>query len=464
MDSSKDCFALIAFASRSERNSLKEGLTGIGYTVDLIPSESCLEADALGSLAAAVLFFGKEEAPPSLVESIIDSMPEPPRLGILDSEAPAWGHDLLLHRCTDLVSWPCHERELTFRLQRAVAVNHRPSSAEERGMREEFAGFKLIGRSRSFLRVLALIKKISPCDVPVLIAGETGTGKEVVARAFHYSGPRRGEPFIPVNCGAIPDHLAENELFGHERGAYTDANAQQVGLIGQAKHGTLFLDEIEALSAKGQVALLRFLQDRRYRPLGGTRLKKADVRVIAATNADLQEMVDQRRFRQDLFFRLNIVALGLPSLRERGSDIELLANHFARQYSSEYHKPIKAFHPSTLVWMKSYDWPGNVRELENFVHRGVLLCDDVPVLRLGRPDQGSGMCSAFGGEQSSSCNLSFSQAKANLVADFERSYLTSLMADARGNVTVAARRAGKERRALGKLLKKHHIDRTRYLS
>ncbi len=190
----------------------------------------------------------------------------------------------------------------------------------------------LIGHSSIFLDTLLFINKASDCDAPVLIEGETGCGKEVAARAIHYLGCRKDFPFIPMNCGAIPDQLIENELFGHEKGAYTDAKQSQAGLTEQADGGTLFLDEIEALSTKGQVTLLRFIEDNVIRPLGATKSRKVNVRIIAASNVCLSELVAKGLFRQDLLFRLNLLHLNLPPLRNRKGDIQSLAEHFMQKY------------------------------------------------------------------------------------------------------------------------------------
>ena len=239
----------------------------------------------------------------------------------------------------------------------------------------------LIGSSPAFREMLAVLEKIAGYDASVLITGETGSGKELAARAIHYLSTRRDKPFIPVNCGALPDHLIENELFGHSRGAYTDARESQVGLIAQAEGGTLFLDEVDALSAKAQVSLLRFLQDGQYRPLGSSRTLYAQVRILAASNVDLARQVEDGRFRADLHFRLNVMELPVPPLRERAGDAELLARHFIAEAACRYRLPAKELHPDTLEWLASQPWPGNVRELQNRIQREFLLADE-PVLRL----------------------------------------------------------------------------------
>jgi len=313
----------------------------------------------------------------------------------------------------------------------------------------------VIGNSRAFQHAVRLIDRMARYAVPVLVHGETGTGKELAARAIHYQGRRRDQPFVPVNCGAIPDTLIENELFGHDRGAFTDARNRREGLIACAHDGTLFLDEVDALSPKAQVTLLRFLQDQQYRPLGGGRDRQADVRIIAATNADLAQLCEHGRFRLDLYYRLCILELSMPPLREREGDAVLLASHFVARIAAQHGEQERAIGPDSLRWFERYAWPGNVRELENLVCRAVLLTDG-EVIEVAPP-------SGVAGEgRPDPLELDFSKAKALTLQQFERRYLASVLARAKGNVTLAAQLAGKERRAFGKLIKKHSIDRICY--
>jgi DNA-binding NtrC family response regulator len=308
----------------------------------------------------------------------------------------------------------------------------------------------MIGVSAAFLDLVARIHRMANARASVLIEGETGVGKEVAARAIHYLSERREQPFIPVNCGAIPDALVESELFGHVRGAFTDARQARHGLVTQAHGGTLFLDEVDCLSLKAQIALLRFLQDHRYRPVGEDHDYSCDVRVMAASNRSLRQRAIDGAFRSDLLYRLDILTLRVPSLRERGTDVILLAQHFVNHHCREYLLPAKRFHASTERWLLSQPWPGNIRELQNLVHRLVLFAegDEIlyPISHGGCPEPASD--GRF---------PSFRSAKAAAVADFERAYLTELLSRASGNVSAAARLAGKERRALGKLLRKHGI-------
>jgi two-component system response regulator GlrR len=310
----------------------------------------------------------------------------------------------------------------------------------------------MIGRSLAFRIADALIDKMAAFDAPVLIEGETGTGKELAARAIHYRGTRRDGPFVPVNCGAIPDTLIENELFGHRRGAYTDARFDHAGLVELARGGTLFLDEVDALTPKAQVTLLRFLQDRQYRPLGARREEQADVRIVAAANRDLERLVAAGEFRLDLLYRLKLLHLVLPRLRERHGDVALLAEHFLKIAAARYRKPAVALAPATLGWFERYSWPGNVRELEHVVHRAFLLAEGNAISIEPPP----GLSEAA---LAPAAPLNYRQAKTRAIAEFESSFLSHLIDQAKGNVTAAARISGTERRHLGRLLKKYRIPK-----
>jgi DNA-binding NtrC family response regulator len=294
-------------------------------------------------------------------------------------------------------------------------------------------------------------------DATALIEGETGTGKDIVARAFHYLGMRRDFPFIPLNCGALPDTLLESELFGHERGAFTDARERRTGLVDEARGGTLFLDEVEAMSPRAQVVLLRFLQDQTYLPLGGRTLSKADVRIIAASNADLSEEVARGRFRRDLWFRLRVLHLRLPPLRERAGDVTLLAQLFVERYSRQKQRGPRRLSPQALAALEAHDWPGNVRELESVILREFLLHDnssDELSVDLGLPPP---ISEPTASASPGSPPPDFKHAKALAVAEFERSYLRQLLTCTRGNISLAARLSRKDRSALNKLVKKHGI-------
>jgi DNA-binding NtrC family response regulator len=316
---------------------------------------------------------------------------------------------------------------------------------------------RLIGQAPVFRRAIAQIPTIAQSDATVLISGETGTGKELVARAIHYLSPRAGFPFIAVNCGALPDTLLEDELFGHERGAFTDARLGRPGLIAQGEKGTIFLDEVGTLTTRAQMALLRVLQDRTYRALGSSREERADVRFIAATNADLRERVGAGTFRADLYYRLCVFTISLPPLRERREDIPLLAAHFVEKHAPVYRADVRPSSGAAAVLL-AYDWPGNVRELEHAILRAVQVCQtkEIGVADLGLPVEASDP--QVLATLDTPAVSSFKAMKKASIDAFERNYLAQLMAAHHGNVSQASHAAGKDRRELGRLLKKYHLN------
>jgi DNA-binding NtrC family response regulator len=353
----------------------------------------------------------------------------------------------------DFLSCPFQEAELFLRVKRLLqtkaAVNGSPHS---RRIKERLHLESLVGESESFMKAIQKISLLASSTAPVLISGETGTGKELFARALHYQGPRRGKPFIPVNCGTLPDHLFENELFGHAKGAFTDAGSVQKGLIAEAEGGTLFLDEIDALTSSAQIKLLRFLQDGEFRLLGSSRSLTADVRVIAATNTDLKPKVELQQFRADVYHRINVLSLVIPALRDRASDIPLLATCFLDRYARQYGRRPMKFSPAALQKLIAYHWPGNVRELEAAVQRLVVLNSTSIV----KPEHIEVPGPYW---DDSSINNTLREAKSVAVGGFERRYLANLLAAHQGNVSHAARAAGKDRRTLQRLLRKYGLDR-----
>ncbi len=319
----------------------------------------------------------------------------------------------------------------------------------------------LLGTSPAFVEAVRLLNRFASCDATVLLQGETGTGKEVAARAIHHLGSRRDRPFVPVNCGALPDNLLEAELFGHERGAFTDARERRQGMVSQAEGGTLFLDEIEAMSPRAQVVLLRFLQDHSYRPVGGRLTRCENLRVIAASNVDLKELVARDRFRSDLLYRLSVLTVTMPPLRERGGDALLLAESFLSRYAQQYGRGEKRLHPDTAHWLTRYPWPGNIRELENLLLREFLLSER-DALEIAPPDPAYAATSGAGPLSGRESDPGFRKAKASAVAAFERSYLENLLNRTRGNLSQAARVSRKDRSTLARLVKKHGIEISRF--
>ncbi|XHS77612.1 sigma 54-interacting transcriptional regulator [Burkholderiaceae bacterium UC74_6] len=307
------------------------------------------------------------------------------------------------------------------------------------------ASEQLLGASFAMDAVRTQIRRIARLDATVLIEGETGTGKEVAARSVHYLGTRGDRPFVPVNCGALADALVESELFGHERGAFTDAKASSLGLVSEARDGTLFLDEVDALSLKAQAALLRFLQDGSYRRVGGTGLRHSESRVIVASNANLQELAEARLFRKDLLYRINVLSVRMPPLRERGDDVLELANNFLRRLALHHGRPAARFSVAALQFMRSHSWPGNVRELENLVQRAFLLSeqDEIDIGRTGRsarPERAE--------------PTSLKAAKQRAVAELEGDFVRRLLEQTQGNISQAARLAGQDRSAFRRLVKR----------
>jgi DNA-binding NtrC family response regulator len=452
---------LASLDSKSCEIQLHDIIEGLGYETIQLKESELYDLDVERLRDPLVLFLGKRKICEHNLRSAL-KYKKFPYLAIAKPENTQVDKEII-QVCPELLLWPSHTGELKLRLDRlflGLKGQNDLKTMENNALDEDFSKLNLIGNSPIFINLLKFVRKVSHCDASVLIEGETGTGKEMVARAIHYLSQRHDFPFIPVNCGALPDSLVENELFGHDKGAYTDAQSSEPGLVNLASGGTLFLDEVEVLSNKGQIALLRFLQDHKYKPLGGHEEKRIDLRIIAASNTDLELCVKRGLFRQDLLFRLNIMNLRMPPLRERTGDIDLLAKFFLKQYRVKYNQPEKFIHPSTLKLLNEFHWPGNVRELENLIHREFLLAEG-PAIHI---DGSSHLY--FNREEgtpqnqgSSFLDIRFNQAKARVIVEFEKKFLSQLMVECKGNVTLAAKRAGKERRSLGKLLKKHGINK-----
>lgn len=275
----------------------------------------------------------------------------------------------------DYLTKPLNFDELRFTMERAM--DHRQLSEENRLLREslssQFDRQNIIGRSDAMAKLMETVARVAPSDATVLLTGESGTGKELIAGAIHFNSPRKEGPFVKINCAAITETLLESELFGHEKGSFTGANRRKEGKFRQADEGSLFLDEISEMSLAMQSKLLRVLQELEITRVGGEEVIKVDVRVIAATNKDLLQEIEAGRFREDLFYRLNVITLNVSSLRERKEDIPLLAQHFLGIFAEKNHKEIKGFTPHAMDRLLKYEWPGNVRELINTVERGVIL-------------------------------------------------------------------------------------------
>jgi DNA-binding NtrC family response regulator len=348
----------------------------------------------------------------------------------------------------DFIIPPLRDSEVLVRIQRLVNMVCEEQKTRQ-ALTEKVGLQQLIGESPVFVAEINKIPILAKSDISVLISGETGTGKEMVARAIHYLSCRADKPFVPVNCGAIPVELLENELFGHNRGAFTGASGCRNGVIQEAEKGTLFLDEVDSLPLLAQVKLLRFLQDKEYRPLGSTKAMKGDVRIIAASNANLENAIAAGTLRRDLYYRLNVVPILLPALRHRASDIGLLARHFLAEKAAKLDSPAVDLSPESERKLMLYNWPGNVRELEHVIERVVVLCTQ----RTIQEDQ-----IIFSGENDQPNQLSFQEMKAKVISEFETNYIQNLLIAYRGNITRAAQAAQKERRTFWQLIRKYKID------
>ncbi|MCX5701615.1 MAG: sigma-54 dependent transcriptional regulator [Candidatus Omnitrophica bacterium] len=310
-----------------------------------------------------------------------------------------------------------------------------------RSQREETKFENIVGKSKKIREIYGIIEKVIKNDSTVLVSGESGTGKELIARAIHFNSTRRQKPFIPINCAGIPEALLESELFGHEKGAFTDAINQKLGMFELANEGTLFLDEISGLRLGVQANLLRALEEKEIRRLGGTKIIKVDVRIISATNVDLKQAVEVGKFRNDLYYRLNVVPIHLPVLRERREDIPLLVAYFLQRYNQLFRKKIEAFTKEALEYLVNYAWPGNVRELKNVIERLVALRDEGVITSKDLPFDifiKSGLVRAFhaeGGLKEAS-------------KDFEKQYIEAVLEKVRGNQVKAAKILGIHRNAL----------------
>ena len=350
------------------------------------------------------------------------------------------------------ITKPFNNEDLSIQIKNAIEKQRLTQEIEHlrSQLNEERHNFKhIIGNNKKMQEIFELISKISKTDCNVSIYGESGTGKELIARAIHYNSNRSKGPFVATNCGAIPEGLLENELFGHIRGAYTDAHESKDGLFAQADGGSIFLDEISNTSPTLQVKLLRVLQEREIKPVGGTKNIKVNVRVITASNTDLEKAVNEGLFRKDLFYRIHVVPIYIPPLRERKDDIPLLANYFMTEFCNVLKKDIHGFTPAAIQRMILYDWPGNIRELRNKVEHAVIMAN-TDVIATEDVFAGTNILkNAFN---------SYKDAKER----FEREYVENLLKISKGNISNASKMANRYRADIYKLIKKHNINPENY--
>jgi DNA-binding NtrC family response regulator len=341
----------------------------------------------------------------------------------------------------------------------ARRVRHERDVLRQAITEQGFAG--IVGRSAPMLDVFRMVETVCRTNSTILITGESGTGKELVARAIHTQSLRRVKPFVAVNCGALPEALLESELFGHVRGAFTGADSNKKGLIEVADHGTVFLDEIAEMAPTMQVKLLRVLQERKYRRVGGTEETGVNIRVIAATNQDLAKLIPEGKFREDLFYRLSVIPIQLPALRERFEDIPLIAGHFLTKFTREMGKPISGITPEAIAALQAYPWPGNVRELENVIERAVALESSERIqlqalpdhLRAGRPATPMAAAAMSGSDALPESGFNLEQ----YLQDLERRHVERALRQAGGVQVRAAELLGLSFRQFRYLVKKYSI-------
>jgi two-component system, NtrC family, response regulator HydG len=322
----------------------------------------------------------------------------------------------------------------------------------------------LVGNSAGIREVTRMIEAVAYSAATVLVTGESGTGKELVARALHARSPRRGQPFVALNCGALTETLLESELFGHVKGAFTGAQRDQKGLFDAADGGTIFLDEIGDIPPPTQVRLLRVLQEGEIKRVGAADSVRVDVRVIAATHRDLPKLVKAGKFREDLFYRLNVINIPLPPLRDRVDDVALLAHHFLRRYAERLGKKVRSVAPETVQLLSGYRWPGNVRELENAIERAVVLCRADTIYPADLPPAITGRTAPLvreapvNGDEAAWLTLSYAAAKEQALRRFEKGYVDLLMKACDNNISAAARKAGMDRSNFKRVLRKYRSD------
>jgi DNA-binding NtrC family response regulator len=437
--------------------NLEEGRDGRGQRIDVIITD--MRMPVMDGL--------------QLLERLRDDWPDVPAIMLTADDSAQVAVRALRNGAYDYLTKPISSNEQLL-LTVARAISHGRLLARTKELQrqldlgERWGGSGVVGNSPAMRDVFRLVESVAPTDATILLRGESGTGKELLARAIHARSRRAARPFIAINSSSLSETLLESELFGHVRGAFTGANTSRVGLFEEASGGTLFLDEIGDISANLQVRLLRVLQEGEIRPVGAGESRRVDVRVVAATNRDLEAAVQAGQFRRDLYYRLNVVPLQLPPLRERREDLVLLAQHFVHGYAKKHGKAVSGLSLEAVDTLGAHDWPGNIRELENVIQYAVILATGPTLgpadLRLPR-----GLCPAVA---SAPCeapllpppppvprpDTTFAKAKLFAVSEFERHYVAQMLERASGNVTEAARRAGLDKANFRRLMRRNGVS------
>jgi DNA-binding NtrC family response regulator len=354
----------------------------------------------------------------------------------------------------DFIEKPFTSKKLLTCVERALSQKSESLKSLDEKKEVDNGLSAIIYKSEKFENVIQLVKKIAPGNMNVLITGESGTGKELIARAIHRCSKRNMSPFVPVNCGALPENLFESEIFGHEKGAFTGAFKTKPGLMEFANQGTFFFDEIGDLGLNLQVKLLRLLEERKIRRVGGQKEIDIDVRIIAATNKDLTKSVEENNFREDLFYRINTINIEIPPLREREKDIKVLIRHFLEELNSKNEKPVNGISNEAINTLQIYQWPGNVRELQNIISRAFYLCNSEIIQKQDLPlPITNNQYSA----NKDMLDLSYKNAKEQIIEKFELEYLSHHLRINEGNISKTAEECGLDRRSIHRLIKKYNI-------
>ena len=360
----------------------------------------------------------------------------------------------------DFIPKPFEQNEIIFKIQKAL---ERSLLLKEnrRLLKENRPGFfDLIGKSEPMQKVFEQIKMVASSDITVLITGESGTGKDLTARSIHALSPRKNRSFIPVNCPTIPEHILESELFGYKKGAFTNASQDREGLFQEADKGTIFLDEIGDIGSTIQTKLLRVLQEKEIKPLGDTKIKKVDVRIIASTNSNLEQKIADNKFRQDFFYRLNVLPIELPSLRDRVTDIPILADHLIAKHCKKLNKEPKIISEEVMDFFMKQPWPGNVRELENIIVQGILYSkgENIALSDIPLKDAKNEKKRYKGLYNENIASLPYKAAKEKLLHEFNHDYIGAKLSMSNGNITKAAKHCHMDRQALQQIMKRFSID------
>ncbi len=439
-----------------------ERLVAEGYEVEMVSGGKEAVETAGNSSFKVVLtdLWMPDMSGMEVLAHFVKHYPETPVIVLTGFGTIVTAVEAMKHGAYDYLSKPANLDEIVLTLKRAIEHKDLKEENAARRILEQLRPDRLIGQSVPMQHLYRIVKRVAKTDSTVLVTGESGTGKELIANAIHNQSPRRDMPFVPINCGAIPEELLESELFGHEKGAFTGAFRERRGRFELANKGTVFLDEIGEMSPKLQVKLLRFIQETKFQRVGGSRTVEVDVRILAATNKDLERAVAENKFREDLFYRLNVIPIHVPPLRERAGDIAVLIQHFLKQHCLKKNIAQKRMSEAAIASLEQYDWPGNVRELENVIERLVILTDTDEIQFQDLPKRMQAAEPALEHAEAA-CSIELGQDGINLketLDNLENRLIIDALQRAGGVKNKAAKLLGLNRTTLIEKMKKKQID------